>query len=209
MHARVLAADIAGQFQDQTHGQRRGGVAAPLRPAQHDPTLFGGLHLDRGVAHARSDQKLQIGQCLEHGALERCALAHRADDFEILQRVRRGLHRSKRLVEYLNLDPIVNFGPIRRPQRQVHVVVENCTAQPRHGGSDHGDDDGAEMHRRRAPWLLAMLARASARGPKSARASKGARALRARLAPELDHQAECGWESVSCFARQAGPGPRM
>ena len=33
MHARVLAADIAGQFQDQAHGQRRGRVAAPLRAA--------------------------------------------------------------------------------------------------------------------------------------------------------------------------------
>ena len=57
MHAGVFAADIAGQFQDQAHGERRGRVAAPLRAAQRHLVILGGLHIDGGIAHARGDQE--------------------------------------------------------------------------------------------------------------------------------------------------------
>src|SRR5260221_249082 len=61
------------------------------------------------------------------------ALAHRADDLELLQRISSGLGRSKRLVEHRDIDAISDLRPVRDPQSQIEIVVENCTAQPRHG----------------------------------------------------------------------------
>ncbi len=133
MHARVLAADIAGQFQDQAHGQRRGGIAAPLRSAQHHLVVFGGFHVDRSVAHARGDQEFQVGQRRKQGAGKRRALAHRADDLEILQRHGRGLGGREGLVENGDVDAIGDLGPVRDPQGKVDIVIQNCTARPRHG----------------------------------------------------------------------------
>ena len=115
MHAGVLAADVAGQFQDQAHRQRRGGIASPLRPAQHYLMVFRGFQIERGVAHARGDQELQFGQCRKQRAGKRRALAHRADDLEILQRAGGGLGRSKRLVEHRNIDAISDLRPVRDP----------------------------------------------------------------------------------------------
>ncbi len=133
MHAGVLAADVAGQFQDQAHRQRRGGIAAPLRPAQHHLVFFRRFQIECGVAHARGDQEFQFGQRRKQRAGKRRALAHRADDLEILQRISGGLGRSKRLVEHRDIDAISDLRPVRDPQSQIEIVVENCTAQPRHG----------------------------------------------------------------------------
>ena len=132
MHARVLAADIAGQFQDQAHGQGRGGIAAPLGAAQHHAMVLGGLHVDRGVAHARGDQEFQVRQRRKHRARKRRALAHRADDLEILQRAGGGLGGRKGLVEDGDVDPVGDLGPVRDLRATFEIVVENCTAQPRH-----------------------------------------------------------------------------
>ncbi len=62
MHPRVLAADAAGEFQDQAHGQRRSRILAVLRAAEHDLAVLERLGVDRGVAHARRDQQLQLGK---------------------------------------------------------------------------------------------------------------------------------------------------
>ena len=61
VHPRILATDIAGQLQDQAHGQRCGRIAGKLRAAEHDVVIFGRFHVDGGIAHARGDQELQFG----------------------------------------------------------------------------------------------------------------------------------------------------
>jgi hypothetical protein len=133
VHARVLAADIAGQLQDQAHGQGRRGIAAKLRPAQHHLMVFRGFHIDRRVAHARGDQEFQLRQRREQRAGKRRTLAHRADDLEIPERAGGGFRRSKGLVENSEIDAILDLRPVGDPQSQIEIVVENCTAWPRHG----------------------------------------------------------------------------
>ena len=134
VHAGVLAADIAGQFQDQAHGQGRGGIAGPLRAAQHHLVVLGGLHVDRGVAHARGDQQFQPGQRRKQRARKRRALAHRADDLEILQRAGGGLGGGEGLVEDGDVDAVADLRPVRESASvRLMIVIENCTAQPRHG----------------------------------------------------------------------------
>ena len=151
MHARVFAADITGQFQDQAHGQGRGRVAAPLRAAQRHLVVLGGFHIDRGIAHARGDQEFQFGQACEHRARERGAFAHRADDLEILQGVGGGFRGRKRLVEHRDVDAVGDFGPVGDRKRHIEIVVEDCTAQPRHGG-------GPLMARMTAGWPSGKVA---------------------------------------------------
>ena len=112
MHARVLAADMAGQFQDQGHRQRRGRIAAPLRAAQHHLMVFGGFQIDRSIAHAGGDQEFQLGQGRKQRARKRRALAHRADDLETLQRAGRSLGGSERLVEHRDFDAILDLRPV-------------------------------------------------------------------------------------------------
>jgi hypothetical protein len=108
-------------------------VAAPLRPAQHYIVILGGLQIERGIAHARGDHESQPGQAREQGTRKRRAFAHRADDLEILQRGGSGLLRGKGLVEYGDIDAICDLRPVRDIKGQIEIVVENCTAQPRHG----------------------------------------------------------------------------
>ena len=109
MHAGVLAADVAGQFQDQAHRQRRGGIASPLRPAQHYLMVFRGFQIERGVAHARGDQELQFGQCRKQRAGKRRALPHGADDLKIAERAGGDLGIGKGLVEDRDVDPVGDF----------------------------------------------------------------------------------------------------
>jgi hypothetical protein len=84
--------------------------------------------IDRGVAHAGGDQELQLGELIEHRARKRRALAHCQDDFEILQRADGGLRRGKWLVEDGDVDAILDLGPVREFQRDIEIVIENCTA---------------------------------------------------------------------------------
>src|ERR1700730_6857345 len=95
--------------------------------------VFGGFHIERGVAHARSDQKFQLWQRREQGTWKRRTLPHRADDLEILQCADGGLGGSKRFVESGDIDAICYLRPVRDPQSHVEIVIKNCTAQPRHG----------------------------------------------------------------------------
>ncbi len=97
-------------------------------PQSDHPFILGGLHVDRGVAHARGDQKFQLGQLVEHRARKRRALAHRQDDLEILQRADGGFGRGKRLVEDGDVDAILDFGPVREFEREIEIIIENCTA---------------------------------------------------------------------------------
>src|SRR6202030_925391 len=97
------------------------------------------------------------------------ALAHRADDLEIRKGRGRGFRRGKGLVENFDIDAIADLRPVRYTRRQVHIVIENCTAQPRHGRSASGMMTAARAPSGRRPWSRAMPDRASARGLKSAR----------------------------------------
>ena len=40
---------------------------------------------------------------------------------------------GKRLVEHGDVDPVLDLGPVGDRKRHIEIVVENCTAQPRHG----------------------------------------------------------------------------
>ena len=144
VHARALAADVAGEFQDQTHSQRRGRIAGERRAAQHDIMSRRRLEIDRGVAHARGDHELELRQRRKQRPWKRRALAHREDDFEILQRRSRLSFGLEGLFEDGEIDPVRDLGPIRGCQRKLEIVVKDCTARPRHGRSDPGKNDGAE-----------------------------------------------------------------
>ena len=74
----------------------------------------------------------RFGQGLEHRARKRRALAHRADDLEVLAGAGVGLVGGERLVEHGDVDPVGDRRPVGQLQRHVLIVVENCTAQPRH-----------------------------------------------------------------------------
>src|SRR5207253_1640330 len=79
MHARILAPDAAGQFKDQAHGERGGGIAGILRAADGYVARLRGLHVDRRIAHAGRQQQLQLRQRLEQTLWECGAFAHGAD----------------------------------------------------------------------------------------------------------------------------------
>jgi len=76
--------------------------------------------------------ELQLGQARKHRARKRGSLAHGANDLEILQRVGGRLWRDKGLIEDGDVDAIADFRPVGDGKSKIEVVIENCTAQPRH-----------------------------------------------------------------------------
>ena len=128
MHARILEADFPRQFQHQPDGEARGGIADAARAAHRDAALFRGLKVERGIAHAGCQKQFEFGQRGQDLARKRCALAHGADDFEVLQGADRFVLRGEWLVEHRDADPVVERRPVGEFQSDVLVVVENGDA---------------------------------------------------------------------------------
>jgi hypothetical protein len=93
----------------------------------------GGGDVDRGVAQAGGDEELQIRQLLDHGAGERGALAHGADDLEALQRLDDVVPAAQMLVEHLDVEVACDLRPVGDFERNGLVVVEDRAAAARHG----------------------------------------------------------------------------
>src|SRR6185437_7439119 len=123
--------------------------------------------------------------------------------------------RGERLVEHGDVDAILDPGPVGDGLGEIDVVVEDGTAQPRHGKVRSWRWDGGKP----AAAKVAMVARhVQARkrlGSKKPCESKNVRdyseaealcALAARISVSMT--CTCG-EIAICLARQAGPGPRM
>ena len=90
---------------------------------------------------------------------KRRALAHRADDLEILQRAGRGLRDRNGWLKTVTSTRSETLDQSATAERHIEIVVEDCTAQPRHGRSVGGDDDGAETAAGEALWSRAIGAR--------------------------------------------------
>src|SRR5206468_234769 len=71
-------------------------------------------------------------QALEQALRERGAFAHRADDLEVGQRARGSLLGGEGMAEHGDVDAVGQALPIGEVEGEVEIVVENCTAQPRH-----------------------------------------------------------------------------
>ena len=161
-HPGVLDRDPPGEREDQPPGELGRRRARHLRAAQDDAVRCRGVHVDRRVAHARRDQQAEIRQPVEELHPESGALAHRADDLKISKRIGGGLFVRKRLIEDGDVDPVGDFGPVRHRNRQVEIIVEDCTAQPRHRKVRSLARMTAERRRRgRSPSLRAIVGRAS------------------------------------------------
>ena len=104
LHARVLVADAPGQLEHQADGDAGRRIAHRRRAADHHAALLGRRHVERGIAQAGGDEELEIRQLLDHGARERRALAHRADDAEALQRLDHIVRPAEMLVEHLDVE---------------------------------------------------------------------------------------------------------
>ena len=148
MHARVLAADIAGQFEDQAHGQRRGRDRGKRRCrntrrcAPWPPRIsIAALRIPEVTSSFR------FGSCSNSVAGKRGALAHGEDDLEILQRRSRLVLRRKGLLEHGEIDTVLDLRPVRGVEREFQIVVEDCTAQPRHGEVRFPAGDGGRGRR--------------------------------------------------------------
>src|SRR6185369_13803838 len=85
----------------------------------------------------------------------------RADDLEILQGTDGRFSRRKRLVEYRDVDAVVDLGPVGDRQRHIEIVVEDCTAQPRHGKGPLMARVTADRRQGRSPCLRAIGSGAS------------------------------------------------
>ena len=126
--ARVLVADVAGQFEHQPDGDAGGRAAERAGAADRDAARLGRLGVDRGIAQAGRDQKLQIGQRLDHLLREAGALAHGDDDLEALQRRDDLVRAAEMLVENLELDVALDLRPVGDFEDDVLIIVENCAA---------------------------------------------------------------------------------
>ncbi len=133
-HAGVLETDLAGELEHQADGKTRGGIPDIAGAADGDAALFRRLQVEGCVTHARGQQQFQFRQRREHLTGERRALAHGADDLEILQSADGISGAGERLVEHGEVDAIADRSPVGQFQRNILIVVENCTAQ-RHLGS--------------------------------------------------------------------------
>src|SRR6185295_19862938 len=81
----------------------------------------------------------------------------------------------KRLVEHRDVDAVGDFGPVGDRERHIEIVVEDCTAQPRHGRSVGGEDDGRKRPSGRSPWLRAIRDGASGQIAFSSEVEAGSR----------------------------------
>ena len=148
-------------------------IARPLsdcrttRAADGDAALFGCLQIDRGVAHAGGTRSFSLGSAFEHRARNgvRSRIAQMiSKSFSarggLIPPRRNGLSNTMRSTRSLIFDQSAEL------RSEFQVVVENCTAQPRHGERSNSITGmtGRETTRRgRGPWLRAIIAPAQAR----------------------------------------------
>jgi hypothetical protein len=147
LHAGVLEADAAGEFQDQAEGDAGGGAADAAGAADRDAALGAGLQVDGGVAGAGGDQEFQVGQAFDDLAGERGALAHHLDDGEALQGLDDRIVIAQGRAEDLDVDVLGDRGPIGKREGNVLIVVENGGANHTHGllGLCRGIPGGANL----------------------------------------------------------------
>ena len=104
LETRVLVTDVTREFEHQSGGDGRGGIAEARRAANDDTLRFGSFEIDRGIAHAGGDQKFEIGQGFDHGPRKGGALAHGADNGIVFERRYDLVRGAKVFIERLDLD---------------------------------------------------------------------------------------------------------
>ena len=105
LHAGILEADPARQFEDQAEGDAGGRIAVAAGAADDDAALGRRLDVDRVVRGAGGDEELEVGQRLDHVAAEAaCARAWRRRCESPAGRGGPRRRALERLVEHLDLD---------------------------------------------------------------------------------------------------------
>ena len=148
----------------------RGAVGSRPYCVPHSTTLWS-LAASISIAALRMPEVISsfsLGRAANSVRGKRRALAHRADDLKILERAGGGLGRGERLVEDRDVDTVRDLGPVCDRHGQVEIVVENCTAQPRHwegpfmarvtaGMGRQRERHGRAQSRTRASGLIALF----------------------------------------------------
>ncbi len=124
-HGGVLFGDVADEGQDQAPGQLGGGGPLTAGAGDRDALRGGGGHVDRGVAHAGSDEQLEVGQPGEQGAREGRALAHGHDGFEGREAGRERVFVRDVVAEEVDVAAGRQALPVRHRLRDALVIVQN------------------------------------------------------------------------------------
>ena len=130
-HRLELLAQMARQAKHQGDRDLGRRPARATRAADRDVVGLGGLQVDGGVALARGDQQLEVGELVEQRALEGRALAHDADHLEGGERAGGGFHIGQALVEDDDAVGLLELRPVGDAEGHVLIVVED-------GNGDHG-----------------------------------------------------------------------
>ncbi len=111
------------------HASSAVGYGSPAVPQTSDAALGRRLHVDGGIAHARGDEELELGQALEQRPRERRPLAQGHDDVEVGQpRRERGLV-GQVVLEGHDLRARGQALPVGHAERHALVVVEKRHAR--------------------------------------------------------------------------------
>src|SRR5215472_10709108 len=133
-HELMILGDAPRGTEDEAPGEFSGVLvtaAGTAGTAHSDALVLQRRHVERGVAHAGSDQQLHLRESFDNGFLKRCTLAHRCDELGIGERPHHRLFIGEGVALDGNLDsPIPYRRPIRHIERHALVIVEN--AEPHH-----------------------------------------------------------------------------
>src|SRR3546814_7243032 len=88
---------------DLRPGELRRGVPRRWRAADRDAALLCRRQVDRVVAVTGGDQQLQLRQALQQRARKRRALAHDADDLDVLEPRHQGIRSEEHTSELQSL----------------------------------------------------------------------------------------------------------
>src|SRR5215217_1867164 len=184
--APVLLEEVALQRDDQPPCELGGRGRQRRGPADRDPELAGGLHVDRGVGHPGRHEQLENGQRGQPRGGEGRALAHRHYHLEALQQVAHDAVDEQMVVEEGDLGVGLERLPRTDLAGDLLVVVE------------HGDLD---RHGRKAYARAAESARRSRRCTASS-ASSGSSTSSSATAPTRSSSARRARR-----ARRRAPAP--
>ncbi len=126
-HAGVGLRDVACRRQHQGEGELRRGRAGPTaaRPGDGDALRAHRIHVDRAAAYAGHGEEAQLRQAPHQRGREGGALAHRHQDVELLQRLRRLILAGEGVVKERDLRLGAQPRPIGALLRHTLPVVEH------------------------------------------------------------------------------------
>jgi hypothetical protein len=119
-----LAVEPARRCHEEAPGELRSRLRRGRRAAHRDAEFPGRGHVDRGVAVTGGDQQLQLGQPRQQRPGKRRALAHDAENLEVLKARDQGVRVGEGVVEYGDFGARQNARPVGTFQRHALIVVQ-------------------------------------------------------------------------------------